>query len=809
MPSKREGVESDDEADKAPPLTVEEAKSGRSTCKSSGEKIEQGEMRVGMEAYMGGRMTMAWQKLTGFFDNCRLENCVRKASGRCRATGYTFQQGDVRFVATMGSDRPHKMFLTIEASQEAMAPAVAAQKGTKWDPTSLQGLCNIKEAPRKEYYSLFGVAAKKAAAFDKKYPPPAEDADVAGPARKRKAPQKSYVAAAGNASKPSKRRKQQAADSGADPSQGDSEAEEAEEEGTAAELAAQEDVSGDEQDSDSEQEATPPTKPAQSRARRKAQSPPNPVNDYEQQRLDNIARNQARMKELNLMGAVAAITPASKPKPTATKGLQPRKRQKEPPGPRRASLRQQGIASNGSKIEHERRNGEVVVVNGERIRYGAGADEGAAPEPVERHPKGDVAFKGSRGGSDADERFVRLLAMQTASGPPASQRSGAKPVSCSKMANFTLAESNVAKVIQGGVTHVAWHPRSDTPVLAAGDKAGHLSLWQLDHESFRVPPAAVVKLEGAAKPAGSVRSGGGGASLRGAEAATTARESSNAAGSAEEEEETNEDRVDDGIVTNLRPHHAYISGLRWVGGRGGAAQLLTVSYDGSLRRLDPGAGAAFSLLRSDKIAEYSAMDATSDGTSIWLGDNDGTVEAIDTRAPEPAQEVPICTRKINTLSLEPSEERMLAVAGGDGSLTLWDVRKLDPKGEAIASVRHSKICQSAFFAPDGSHRVLSTSRDDTLRIWRGRDNMSEATSIAHNNNTGRYITPFRAVWGPSSDSVICGNMKRMVNVYDDEGSEVALLSSDLLTAIPSRFAIHNHLPLLAATTASGRIHVFR
>jgi WD40 repeat protein len=65
------------------------------------------------------------------------------------------------------------------------------------------------------------------------------------------------------------------------------------------------------------------------------------------------------------------------------------------------------------------------------------------------------------------------------------------------------------------------------------------------------------------------------------------------------------------------------------------------------------------------------------------------------------QEVPICSRKINTLSLEPLEGRVLAVAGGDGSLTLWDIRKLDAKAEAVAAVKHSKTCLSAYFAPDG------------------------------------------------------------------------------------------------------------
>lgn len=38
------------------------------------------------------------------------------------------------------------------------------------------------------------------------------------------------------------------------------------------------------------------------------------------------------------------------------------------------------------------------------------------------------------------------------------------------------------------MTHLSWHPRSDAAVLAAGDKGGHISLWQLDHESFQVHP---------------------------------------------------------------------------------------------------------------------------------------------------------------------------------------------------------------------------------------------------------------------------------------------------------------------------------
>ena len=42
-------------------VKVEQALSNRSTCKATGEKIDKGEWRVGMEAWVAGRMSMTWQ----------------------------------------------------------------------------------------------------------------------------------------------------------------------------------------------------------------------------------------------------------------------------------------------------------------------------------------------------------------------------------------------------------------------------------------------------------------------------------------------------------------------------------------------------------------------------------------------------------------------------------------------------------------------------------------------------------------------------------------------------------------------------
>lgn len=37
-------------------------------------------------------MTMGWQKLSAFVDNCRVEHCMRKGSGKCRATLHVFEK---------------------------------------------------------------------------------------------------------------------------------------------------------------------------------------------------------------------------------------------------------------------------------------------------------------------------------------------------------------------------------------------------------------------------------------------------------------------------------------------------------------------------------------------------------------------------------------------------------------------------------------------------------------------------------------------------------------------------------------------
>ena len=69
--------------------------------------------------------------------------------------------------------------------------------------------------------------------------------------------------------------------------------------------------------------------------------------------------------------------------------------------------------------------------------------------------------------------------------------------------------------------------------------------------------------------------------------------------------------------------------------------------------------------------------------------------------------------------------------------------------------------------------MLTCSRDNTLKVWDSKRDLNEMQSWDHYNNTGRWVVPFRAIWGPGSDAAICGSMKRSVSVPEIGGWLVA------------------------------------
>ncbi|GFR49809.1 hypothetical protein Agub_g11749 [Astrephomene gubernaculifera] len=642
------------------------------------------------------------------------------------------------------------------------------------------------------------------------------------------------------------------------------------------------------------------------------------VEDLDRERAEIMERNRRMLMELQLPGLVAELRAATKAgsagggRSDGSVGHQHQRRQasqrgvgskrsregsqEDAPPPRRMSLRQRGVKADSALsagIDVETAAG-VQLVAGRQAAEAAALGGDAATGEKFRHPQGELPFRSDNGTEDSDAAFLELLktaaAVGGSSSSPSAAAAGEKTGSADEkadeegkerpmghlkghrgaagtaLAGLHLAERDVAKVTKDGITHLCWLPGSERLLLAACDKAGKVSLWDVD----------------------------------------VAEESAAA--------ET------DGVFM-FTPHGEYVSGMRWLG-RGaavGPSRLITASYDGSLRALDLGGAGTWLQLPAPGDprdgAEFSALEVTSDGRTAFLGDPLGNVEVVDLRAPPPPssrtrqqqhqlppqqqqeqqaqKEEPVgpigglhlCDRKINSLHLEPCREHLLASSCSDGSVCVWDVRRLGSTAAAaragrgggsrgdqqrlggghrglkpLSELRHGKSCHAAYWAGDGSMRLLSTSYDDTLRVWADTSSaatsaaaggagghMQQVLSIPHNNQTGRWITPFRAVWGSSYDAILVGNMRRGLDVIsapllsdaagagesgrdasqpqghkkqghgaakgaaagEHVGQLLRTLTSDFMTAIPSRAACHPSLPVLVAATSSGRCHVWR
>ena len=271
--------------------------------------------------------------------------------------------------------------------------------------------------------------------------------------------------------------------------------------------------------------------------------------------------------------------------------------------------------------------------------------------------------------------------------------------------------------------------------------------------------------------------------------------------------------TEDDPIVEFRPHRQYVCGLKWLG-PSGAGGLLTASYDGSVRRLDLADGGRWLLVHSSEEEEYSCCEADPSGAVLYLGDVEGQLTILDTRSPSAATPRLLCERKFNTLSLHPQQAHTLAAAVGNGDVAIWDIRALSgqkKKGqEPVACGSHRQTCQAAYFSPAGDGRIASTSRDNTVKIWDYADGaaLKLVESKRHNNDTGRWILPFRAVWGAAGDCVLVGNMGRAVDLLGVGGEERQLRDDERMTAIPSRNAVHPGAAMIAAATGSGRVHVY-
>ncbi|XP_019622903.1 PREDICTED: WD repeat-containing protein 76-like isoform X2 [Branchiostoma belcheri] len=479
------------------------------------------------------------------------------------------------------------------------------------------------------------------------------------------------------------------------------------------------------------------------------------MSEYEKKRLQNIKENAAFFESIDLASAKNDLSEVST---SAKKSAQPRglkvKKQYEsrlPLPPRPRSLRLQN--KNPEGVDLPPRPEPLPLYQNSHPRKPAGPLDMSATN-----------VKGNDNGlGDRFQQDLHKLAKISIPESDGKKRLTVTQESFLKsLQSMTISEERVAKVTPERIFSVAVHPSTTKMLVCAGDKWGRLGLWDVESQDG-----------------------------------------------------------DDGVYL-YNPHSRPINCLQFSPVHHG--KLYMCSYDGTMRCAEFEKD-VFSEVYSteegaDVLVKYFDF-LSEDGTTCLLGLSDGDVAIVDTRTKgcEAEHLYPAHDRTIKTVSVHPTQRHYFVSCCNDSNVYIYDLRNMKKKGsqQFVASLyQHSRSVSSAYFSPASGSRILTTCFDDRIRVFEtsaiGQQTVKPLREVRHNNQTGRWLTPFRAMWVPGRDDLfVSGSMKqpRQIELYSDQTSLLHTFTSpDYLTSICSINAFHPTQCVLAGANSSGKVHVF-
>uniref|UniRef100_A0A8C0EKH5 WD repeat-containing protein 76 n=1 Tax=Bubo bubo TaxID=30461 RepID=A0A8C0EKH5_BUBBB len=319
------------------------------------------------------------------------------------------------------------------------------------------------------------------------------------------------------------------------------------------------------------------------------------------------------------------------------------------------------------------------------------------------------------------------------------------------LTSMVLSEENVRKVVKYRVCSMAIHPSESVLFVAAGDKSGQIGLWNVSEEGAHV----------------------------------------------------------------FVPHSDPVSCMHF--SPFNPAHLLSLSND-TLRCGDVTRAVFDEICRSEE--SLSSFDFLEDNASTAIvGHWGGNVAIVDRRTPGTSSELSadIGFKRTRTVHVHPLNKQYF-VAAGSVDVCIYDVRHLKSRGnKPVSSLKgHTKSVASAYFSPVTGSRVVTVCADDKLRVYDTSSLSSTAavlSTVRHNNNTGRWLTRFQAIWDPKrEDCFVVGSMARprQIEVFQDTGKLLHSFSNlDCLGSVCSINVVHPSKNILVGGNSSGRLHVFK
>ncbi|KAI9845395.1 MAG: hypothetical protein M1837_004873 [Sclerophora amabilis] len=517
-------------------------------------------------------------------------------------------------------------------------------------------------------------------------------------------------------------------------------------------------------------------------------------NEYEAERANKIAKNQALLKELQLNAAAAGVGSKPAPKRSAnTSGNADRssKRRKVPVkkeaadfAPRRTSSRLAGIQADSEVAKRKADDEHEAMREAERAkrqRVSGDLDLKDAVVSGRDWAKSESLLMNlASSGRKYERTFTDNDVKETGDDELREMRKR-----LSGLELYEGFEPNRIKLTPERIYSMGFHPIPDKPVVIAGDKLGNLGIF-----------------DGSQQP-------------------TNIR--------AEEDEEEEDDP--DPAITTFKMHTRTISTFLFP--PSDASKLLSASYDSSIRSLDIAASKSTELYApasSDEDEPISGLEVPSDSPyTLYFSTLNGLFGRHDTRAPPDntggTETYLLSDKKIGGFTLNPLHPYLFASASLDRKLKIWDLRKITGKGSSRLPAElgaHESALSVSHAAWNAAGQVATASYDNTIKIhdfgdcasWKpghdiGEDGMEPTTVVKHNNQTGRWVTILRAQWQQSPQDGIqkfcIGNMNRFVDVYTSQGEQLAQLGGEGITAVPAVAQFHPTRDWIGAGTASGKL----
>lgn len=493
------------------------------------------------------------------------------------------------------------------------------------------------------------------------------------------------------------------------------------------------------------------------------------MNAYEKERLANIKRNAELMREIGIEPIRTPSTPKSTPKKVI-----PRKKAKLVESfeynTRRTSSRLSGTPAESESLKKERELEIEQRNEAERAKRRRKPGLIKLEEAIVNDAVFDTAKTLLTGacvkGEETDAAEVHDATVDITS-------------SINALRLLDRWDPSRIKVTPERIFSIAFHPTSSKKLVMAGDKLGHLGMWDVESDQGE----SSVKNE------------------------------------AEEDEEVAEPEP---LIHHYKLHARTITAIQC--DLAFSNKVYTSSYDGTIRCLDLQTGVATEAYVSDTEACVTSLNVTSDGRTMYFATLDGDVGVQDLRS-KSCDSYKLHDRKIGTLGVNPQNEKMVCTSSLDRTMKVWDFRKIvGPRAEKRPTLIAEYLCRlsvsSAYFNSNSS--IIATSYDDTLKYfdlstaesWDGgvATQIEPTYQLNHNNQTGRWITLFKAAWQrhplDGQQKVVIGNMSRKIDVLSDTGEALTQLIDERITAVPAVVAMHDYHNWLVAGNASGKALFF-